>query len=139
MLLLLLLLLLLLQIFDHGLPWRLQLLPLQLHAAINSSSSSSRNPTNPVAGTAAAAAAATGANNTSNSSGEGSSGVRCLKLVVGLTEGLLQGAGGWRRSPAAALLFKVLKPINADEGGSTAAASAISLHGIADVNLRNHP
>jgi hypothetical protein len=100
----LLLLLLLLQIFDHSLPWKLELLPLQLQAGINSSSSN-------------AAATGAGANTDSSSSSDDSSSVRCVKLVVGLTEGLLQGAGGWKRSPAAALLFKLLKPINADEGG----------------------
>jgi hypothetical protein len=111
------LLLLLLEIFDHGLPRKLELLPLQLQAGISSSSSSSS--TNPSKPPNAAAAAAAGilANSSSSSSGDDSSSVQCLKLVIGLTEGLLQGAGHWKRSPAAALLFKLLKPYDADEGG----------------------
>jgi hypothetical protein len=126
---LLLLLLLLLQIFDHGLPWKLELLPLQLQTGINSSSSS----------TNAAAANAGDINHSSSSSSrrDDSSSVRCLKLVVGLTEGLLQGAGGWKRSPAAALLFKLLNPIAADEGGCRDRHLVHLRYCIADVNLSN--
>lgn len=39
----------------------------------------------------------------------------CIQLVIGLLNMLLQGVG-WRRSPAAALLFKQLLPMDTDIG-----------------------
>jgi hypothetical protein len=103
----------LLQIFDHHLPWRLELLPLPLQAGILNSSTPGAAAA-PTDANTAAAGALTACGSSSNDSS--SNNVRCIKLVIGLTESLLQGAGSWKRSPAPALLFKLLKPIDTDEG-----------------------
>jgi hypothetical protein len=104
-----------LQIFDHKLPWSLELLPQLLTAAGNAAVNCIDDPK----ATAAAAAAAAGADNSSSEQLNPSSSstvVRCIKLVIGLTEALLQGGGSWKRSPAAALLFKLLKPMASEAG-----------------------